>query len=1237
MPNVSSRWLKRLRFLLAEKSSRPAFGRRCLRFETLEERVNPAKVVSVTTSGPAITAGAGDLRAGQPVVFTVNFDSAVTVGANGFPTLSLSDGATAAYAGGSGSTALKFDYTVAVRQNSADLTVSAFNLNGSTIQDSGGVSATLSGAVTNPAGTLQIDTTSPFITDLEFASANQQTDGTLLVTYTISFSEQVNGVSPSAFSVATTGTAAGFIKSVTPLFGNSYSVTIDGTGIGNGGAVRLEVNNGSISDSAGNPSDVYSFTPAGPAQQILASNNTYSVAVADVNGDGIPDIIAPSESSNSVAVLLNNSTGSFTPAPGSPFSVPSPNFAVVQDINGDGIPDIVVSAGSSDSVSVLLGTGGGSFGVADTFAVSPTGEEAYGIQVADLNGDGIPDLVVANGTANTVSVMLGTGTGTFIQAPGSPIAVGTDPQSVAIGDVNSDRIPDLAVADTGSNDITVLLGKGGGSFSPAANSPIAVGHAPSSVTLADLNRDKNLDLVVANSGDATVSTLYGSGTGSFTAQDNSTFSVGADPRAVVAMEIGNLLVPVSANAGSNNVTINTGSFGVSNLTVNGSPADVAVADVNGDGRLDIVTSDFGGGGVELLLAGPPALEEGDPYGLRPVITNVVSSGVPGTVITITGSNFNQFSAVQVGDYYATVLSVAPDGTEMTAVVPPKVGSNHGLVVITGPQSSNTWSFNYAAPILSSISPAFGSSAGSTTITLTGSLFDLFPSNNTVLIGGKAATKLQYAVNGTQTDYTRLIATVPAGTGEQNVTVIDGGQTSNALVFNYDPTSSQTVYVNSAWSGLPAGTVISSADPNFTGTQSATIGTTGFATLQGGIDATLGTVDVLPGSYPDPAIFDHTLTLQVTQGTVTIAGNLAGTTGLAKAGSGTLVLTGNDTDAGATVSAGSLLIDGTMTASAATSVLSGATLGGAGTLAGTVTASGIVAPGNAAGTVGTLTTGALTLGTASSGAGILSLDLTSATSYDRVALSSLNLTFATLSISAGSALATGDQFTIVSVAGTSGGVTGTFDGLTEGGTFPVGSRVFRINYAAGDGNDVVLTDVTPVSIAGSPTMNGGLSQVNSTLAANQHSMVGNVVYSFSQAVSLSAANFTLSGINGTTVAPNVNVSSNAGGTVWTVTFSGVGVNAATHSIGDGEYSLVLSGVPGLASNTYDFFRLLGDMDGSGTVDTTDFTTFISTFQRAPGDPFYLGADDFDNSGTIDSTDFTQFTDNLLKSVPSPLPN
>ena len=110
----------------------------------------------------------------------------------------------------------------------------------------------------------------------------------------------------------------------------------------------------------------------------------------------------------------------------------------------------------------------------------------------------------------------------------------------------------------------------------------------------------------------------------------------------------------------------------------------------------------------------------------------------------------------------------------------------------------------------------------------------------------------------------------------------------------------------------------------------------------------------------------------------------------------------------------------------------------------------------------------------------------------------------------------------------------------------------------------------------------------------------------------------------------------GNTVWTVTFSGAGVNSATGSIGDGEYGLVLSGVSGLAANTYDFYRLYGDVFGTGTVTTQDFSQLVSTYLRTSSDPLFLGALDVDKDGVISTTDFSQFVGNYLKSLPAPLP-
>ena len=130
------------------------------------------------------------------VTLTVNLSEAVTV-AGGTPTLTLNDGGTATYTGGSGSNALTFSYTVGAGQNTGDLTVTSFNLNGATLQDAAGNSANLAGAVTNPAGTLQIDTTAPTVTSVVASGTgidgggNGDLNAGHVVTLTVNLSEAV--------------------------------------------------------------------------------------------------------------------------------------------------------------------------------------------------------------------------------------------------------------------------------------------------------------------------------------------------------------------------------------------------------------------------------------------------------------------------------------------------------------------------------------------------------------------------------------------------------------------------------------------------------------------------------------------------------------------------------------------------------------------------------------------------------------------------------------------------------------------------------------------------------------------------------------------------------------------------------------------------------------------------------------------------------------------------------------
>jgi len=385
-----------------------------------------------------------------------------------------------------------------------------------------------------------------------------------------------------------------------------------------------------------NPQSGSNFAPA--VTYASGGYGAASVAVADVNGDGKPDLIVANACLSNghgctgtdgvIGVLLGNGDGTFQPPLTYDSGPLGAQVVAVNDLNGDGFPDLIVSNGCygtnncSDSVSILLGNGDGTFKTPVVY--SSGGYQPYSVAVADVNGDGKPDVLVVNicadntcGTDGTVGVLLGNGDGTFEPAVAYDSG-GATPLSVTVADVNGDGKPDLVVAYQGcfncqtNPNVGVLLGNGDGTFQPSVAYATA-GYFATSVAVADVNGDGKPDLLVVNECSeytckkpGSVGVLLGNGDGTF--QTAVAYgSGGAFPFLVAVADVNgdgkpDLLV---ANFCADNACATKGLVGV--LLGNGDGTFqsavtyatggyktywMAVADVNGDGKPDLLATNF---------------------------------------------------------------------------------------------------------------------------------------------------------------------------------------------------------------------------------------------------------------------------------------------------------------------------------------------------------------------------------------------------------------------------------------------------------------------------------------------------------------------------------------------------------------------------------------------------------------------------------------------------------------------
>lgn len=386
-------------------------------------------------------------------------------------------------------------------------------------------------------------------------------------------------------------------------------------------------------------------------------NLPHWVAAGDVNADGHIDIVFVDDNSKA-GVFLGTGTGSFGTATYYTTGT-RPECVVLVDVNGDHIVDMLVANELSNTVSVFLGIGTGTFGPKTDFATgSGTGFGPRNLAVVDVNADGKFDLITTNYATTTISVLLGTGTGSF--GAKTNYTVGSFPFDVAVGDVNADGKPDLAVTNSTPSTVSVLLGTGTGTF--GAKTDFATGTNPSGVAIGDVNGDGKPDLVVGNNiNPGTVSVLLGTGTGSFGAVTS--FPSGAGPFHLVLVDVtgDGKADAVTANWEANSVSVlpgnGTGGFGATtDFPVGTSASAVAIADFNGDGKADIVSSNYNSGNVSVLLGKSQytlTYTAGAGGTLSGATSQTVAAGGNGTAVTAVPNSGFAFAAWSDGVLTAT--------------------------------------------------------------------------------------------------------------------------------------------------------------------------------------------------------------------------------------------------------------------------------------------------------------------------------------------------------------------------------------------------------------------------------------------------------------------------------------------------------------------------------------------------------------------------------------------------------
>ena len=447
------------------------------------------------------------------------------------------------------------------------------------------------------------------------------------------------------------------------------------------GATDLAVLNsgsGTVSILNGNNSGAFAVIRTLTVGPATGTGSSYLLAL-DINGDGALDLLTGNTMQNEVAVLMGHGNGNFAAVEN--YAVPNgPAYVAPIDFNRDGKPDLAVTQSTGGTVSVLINNtlptpihGSLNF-VAPRLPDGGDGNMADGVAVADFNHDGYPDVAVSYLEDNAIRVLSGKGGGHFGTATEYP--VGQQPYSIAAGDLNNDGYADLVTVNTSLNSkpgtISVLMNNGGGSGTFASAQTYSVGWLPYQAAIGDLNGDGIPDLAVTNYGDNTVSILYGQMGGGFTGGQTlatctnpygvaigDTRNTGQNDIAVTCFHTGQLEVFLNNNMMPFQPPPAQASFQSPEMyTTDSFPTTLVMGDFNRDGKLDIVTGNsiandvsfFGGNGDGTFKAAVNSFALNFPDSIAAADVN--GDGIP-DLITV-APNFNQV-AILLGKGDGTFL------------------------------------------------------------------------------------------------------------------------------------------------------------------------------------------------------------------------------------------------------------------------------------------------------------------------------------------------------------------------------------------------------------------------------------------------------------------------------------------------------------------------------------------------------------------------------------------------------